>query len=84
MKKQKKFTVQMRIEGTLIFKGVKASDPTEAMVKVDNEMMGDADLSQMDFTLIVPDWAKEEGRGDKPVVMYSATKAEKFYNIAEA
>lgn len=78
----KKFTVQMRIEGTLTFHGVEAEDPTEAMVKVDNEMMGDADLSKMEFSLIVPEWAETEDSDDK-VEFYDEKKAAKFYATAE-
>lgn len=78
----KKFTVQMRIEGTLVFHGVEADDPTEAMVKVENEMMGDADLSKMEFSLLVPEWAQDEGEGKNPVVEYDYKKAAKFYDSA--
>lgn len=79
----KKFTVQMRIEGTLVFRGVEANDPTEAMVKVDNEMMGDADLSEMDFSLIVPEWAETED-DDHNIEFYDSDKASKFYSRMEA
>jgi hypothetical protein len=61
----KKFTVQMRIEGTLVFNDVEAYTAAEAMAKVDNEMMGDADLSKMEFDLIRPEWA--ETPGEAPV-----------------
>ena len=61
----KKFTVQMRIEGTLVFNDVEAENAVEAMAKVDNEMMGDADLSKMEFDLIRPEWA--ETPGEAPV-----------------
>ena len=75
----KTFTVQMRIEGTLVFKGVKAKDAADAMAKVDNEMMGDADLSQMDFSLIVPEWAQSEGKRPGKTVFWGPELAKKIY-----
>ena len=78
-KKKKTFTVQMRIEGTLVFTGVEAKNAEEAMVKVDNEMMGDADLSKMDFSLIAPEWSQSEGKHPGKVVFWGPELAEKFY-----
>ena len=80
----RKFTVQMRIEGTLAFEGVEARNAVEAMAKVDSEMMGDADLSGMDFSLIVPEWARSEGKRPGKVVFWTNEIAKKVYPVKEA
>lgn len=80
----KKFTVQMRIEGTLVFEGIEAKDAVEAMAKVDSEMMGDADLSKMDFSYCAPEWAQSEGKRPGKVVYWTPEIAKKVYPVKEA
>lgn len=80
----KKFTVQMRLEGTLVFEGVKAKDAIEAMTKVDSEMMGDAELSKLEFSYCAPEWAQSEGKRPGEVVYWTPEIAKKVYPVKEA